>query len=189
VPLESTRIPEAHLSYSYVQPQPGEKARSSADGRSSATLIKNEAGYSLVEVMASIMILAIAIIPMVGMFDLGLETATRGSNYDKARALAKKQLESVQSLPYGTVKTNFPSMPCTFNASGLCEPGTRQNPSGEFSSFRYKVSKQYVQLNASGTAFENVTTDRGMMRVTVEVGWGGANFDEKTYTATALKAR
>ena len=34
---------------------------------------KSESGYSLVEVMVSIMILAIAIIPMVGMFDLGLK--------------------------------------------------------------------------------------------------------------------
>jgi prepilin-type N-terminal cleavage/methylation domain-containing protein len=49
--------------------------------------LKNEAGYSLVEVMASIIILAVAILPMVGMFDMGLTSATRGSNYDKARAL------------------------------------------------------------------------------------------------------
>jgi len=155
-----------------------------------ATLaLRRESGYLLVEGMVAIMILAIAIIPMVSMFDMGLDTATQGSNYDKARALAKKQLESVQSLPYGTVKTNFPNMPCTFNASGLCEPGTRQNPGGEVSSFRYKVSKQYVKLNDSGTTFESTNTDRGMMRVTVEVGWGGATFDDKTYTATALKAR
>jgi prepilin-type N-terminal cleavage/methylation domain-containing protein len=152
-------------------------------------LIKNESGYSLVEVMASIMILAIAIIPMVSMFDMGLETATKGSNYDKARALAKQQLESAQSLPYGTVKTNFPSMPCTFNASGLCDPANRQNPGGDFSTFRYKVNKQYVRLNDSGSTFVNSNTDMGMMQVTVVVGWDGANFDEKTYTATALKAR
>ncbi len=68
-----------------------------------ARVVNNESGYSLVEVMASIMILSIAIIPMVGMFDMGLSTATRASNYDKARALAKKQLEIAQSLAYSTV--------------------------------------------------------------------------------------
>jgi Tfp pilus assembly protein PilV len=152
-------------------------------------LPKDESGYSLVEVMASVMILAIAIIPLVAMFDMGLNAANRGSNYDKAQGLAKQQLESVRSLPYGTVKTNFPNMPCTFSASGLCEPASRRNPGGEFSAFRYNVSKQYVKLNDSGTTFVNANTDRGMMRVTVVVGWGGQNFDDTTYTATALKAR
>jgi prepilin-type N-terminal cleavage/methylation domain-containing protein len=150
--------------------------------------LKNESGYSLVEVMASIMILAIAILPMVSMFDMGLETATRGSNYDKARALAKKQQEHAQSLPYGTVKTSFPSAaPCTFDGSGLCESPNLQDPG--FPNFRYTIRKQYVRLNDAGTAFVNDNTDRGMMRKTVVVGWGGASFDENTYTATGLKAR
>jgi prepilin-type N-terminal cleavage/methylation domain-containing protein len=155
----------------------------------SRKLIRDQSGYSLVEVMASIMILAIAIIPMVGMFDTGLETATLGSNYDKARTLAQQQLESAQSLPYGTVKTNFPNMTCTFDASGRCEPTHHRNPGGEFSAFRYKVSKQYVRPSNDGSTFVNANTDRGMMRVTVVVEWGGAGFDEKRYTATALKAR
>ena len=34
--------------------------------------IRGESGYSLVEVMASIIILSLAILPMVGMFDMGL---------------------------------------------------------------------------------------------------------------------
>ncbi len=53
---------------------------------------RGESGYSLVEVMASIIILTLAIIPMVGMFDMGLQSATRGSNYDKSRALANLKL-------------------------------------------------------------------------------------------------
>src|SRR5204863_2984077 len=58
---------------------------------------RGEAGYSLVEVMASIVILAIAIIPMVGMLDMGLKTATSGSNYDRARALANTNLEKIKA--------------------------------------------------------------------------------------------
>ena len=70
--------------------------------------LKNEAGYSLVEVMVSIIILAIAILPMVGMFDMGLNSATAGSQYDKARALANLKLEEAKSLPFATVRDNFP---------------------------------------------------------------------------------
>ena len=62
--------------------------------------------------MVSIIILAIAILPMVGMFDMGLNSATKGSNYDKARALANLKLEQAKSLPYETVRTNFPSEAC-----------------------------------------------------------------------------
>jgi prepilin-type N-terminal cleavage/methylation domain-containing protein len=152
-----------------------------------AERFREESGYSLVEVMVAIMILAIAIIPMVSMFDMGLQTATTASNYDKARALAKKQMENAQSLPYGTVKTNFPSAaPCTFDGSGLCESSNLQDP--EFPNFRYTIRKQFVQLNASGTLV-NTGEDKGMMRITVVVGWGGTTFNENSYTATGLEAR
>ena len=60
--------------------------------------MRGESGYSLVEVMASIIILALAILPMVGMFDMGLQSATRGSNYDKSRALANLKLEEAKSI-------------------------------------------------------------------------------------------
>ena len=64
--------------------------------------LKGESGYSLVEVMVSIMILAIAILPMVGMFDMGLNSATKGSNYDKARALANLKMEEAKSLSFAS---------------------------------------------------------------------------------------
>ena len=54
--------------------------------------------------MVSIIILAIAILPMVGMFDMGLNSATTGSNYDKARALANLKMEEAKSLPFATVR-------------------------------------------------------------------------------------
>lgn len=62
--------------------------------------VEDEAGYSLVEVMVAIMILAIAIIPMVSMFDAGLRAAVSGSNYDRARALAGEELEEIKALPF-----------------------------------------------------------------------------------------
>jgi len=154
--------------------------------------VKNEAGYSLVEVMVSIMILTIAIIPMVAMFDMGLNAATRASNHDKARALAKKQLEQAQSLSYGTVRTSFPNAPCTFSGSGFCEVGdlevpVAEDPDGEFANFRYAIRKQHVTPN--GSTFVNANDDTGMMRITVQVGWGGDSFDDNEYLSTGIKSR
>ena len=151
--------------------------------------LKDESGYSLVEVIASIIILSIAIIPMVGMFDMGLNSAVRGSDYDTARALAKKQMEIVQSLPYATVKSSVPNAPCTFDGSGLCEAANRQDPESEFSNFRYTLRKQYVDLNSSATGFVNSNHNEGYMQVTVIVGWGGAGFNDTTYTTTSIKAK
>lgn len=58
--------------------------------------------------MVAILLLAVAIIPMVGMFDAGLRAATQGSDYDKARALANKQLETAKNLPYQDARDSFP---------------------------------------------------------------------------------
>jgi prepilin-type N-terminal cleavage/methylation domain-containing protein len=81
---------------------------------------KDEAGYSLVEVMASIMILAIAIIPIVGMFDAGLKTTGASGDYDRARTLANLVLEQAKSLPYEEVRDGFPAASSTPGGSGSC---------------------------------------------------------------------
>ena len=157
-----------------------------------AMRFREESGYSLVEVMVSILILTIAILPMMTMFDTGIDSANRGSNYDKARALAKKQLEQAESLSYGTVRTAFPNAPCAFDNSGLCavanlEVPAAEDPNGEFDNFRYAIRKQYVE--PVGNTFDERVDDTGMMEITVVVGWGGANFNEVTYTTSALKVR
>ena len=51
-------------------------------------MLKTEGGYSLIEVVVSIIILSIALLPMAGMFDMGINSATEDGKYDKARALA-----------------------------------------------------------------------------------------------------
>ena len=70
----------------------------SCDPERPAGALRSESGYSLVEVMVAMMILAVAIIPMVGMFDAGLRAAVAGSNYDGARALANEKLEGIRAL-------------------------------------------------------------------------------------------
>ncbi len=164
-------------------------------------LPREESGYSLVEVLASIVLLTLAILPMVGMFDMSLNGAVRGSNYDKARALAQKQLEQAQSLSYGTVRTDFPNAPCTFDDnSGLCaaedlEVPVAEDPDGEYDSFRYTIRKQYVEPDDTGGFIDSEDgSDTGMMQITVDVGWDG-DFDwdddgyDPGYAATTIKVR
>jgi len=146
--------------------------------------IKGESGYSLVEVMASIIILTIAILPMAGMFDLGLQTTTKGSNYDKSRALANLKLEEAKSLPFASLQNDFPvagsSTPDAttgYYVSGFI-PAT-----APFTSFQYRIEKQYMkEPDTSSTEFEqcdeipnSCSTDTDLMRITVTVQWADGN--------------
>ena len=89
------------------------------------SLLKDGRGYSLIEVMVSIIILALAILPMVGMFDMGLNGVTASSRYDKARTLANLKLEQAKNLPFTEVEGDFPG--------GVTPPvGTPYDGSGWF---------------------------------------------------------
>jgi len=133
--------------------------------------------------MVSIIILAIALLPMAGMFDMGLNTATEGSQYEKARALANMKLEETKSLSYATVRDNFPQ---TGNGTPYTTVTWINGPAG-FGGFQYRVEKHYMtkpaQMPTEPFTFNtNGTTDLGLIRVTVFVQWGDGN----TYTTYGL---
>ena len=138
--------------------------------------IKDEAGYSLVEVMVAIMLLAIAIIPMVGMFDAGLRAAMLGGNYDRARALAHEELEEIRALPYNNPDAAVNSV------VEIYPPGTRTctdavpapfvPPSGSC-----QVQTTYARLDNATNSIVADATARTMMRVTVTVTWSGGSYD------------
>ncbi len=160
--------------------------------------LREEFGYSLIEVMASIIILTIAILPMVGMFDMGLKSATVGSNYDKARTLANLKMEEAKTLPFDSsdatqqdVKDNFPEAAGTTTAytSGAYESPSWKTVTGpasaDFTDFRYKVSKQYMTQpsqtpGSPSLNFGTSTSPTNLIRVTVTVGWG--TFSGSTYS-------
>ena len=157
--------------------------------------LNNESGYSLVEVMVSIMILTVAIIPMVGMFDMGLKSASTSGNYDTARALANKKVEQAKGLPYAQVRDNFPyplTTPPTLNptdgsttAAITSTAAPHQVPAG----FSYTVRKRHMKmLDGATPSSKNLvsdTTDAGMIEVKVTVTWGGT----KSYTTTGIIAK
>ena len=152
--------------------------------------LKEESGYSLVEVMVSIIILAIAIIPMVSMFDMALNGANTGSNYDRARTLANTMLEQTKMLDYETVRTNFPSEATSgkgapngsnsITSSSVTSAQDPRVPQG----FCYVVTKQYLQqpptdLDHLAPATKAFTPspdgdiDTELLKVTVRVSWRG----------------
>ena len=145
--------------------------------------IRGESGYSLVEVMASIIILTLAILPMVGMFDMGLETATRGSNYDKSRALANLKMEEAKSLSFAVVENDFPE---AGNTTPYDDPAVWLTED-DFPNFKYRVKKEYITQPSTdpGSSSENFVqsgTPTGLIRITVIVRWA----DDNEYTTYGL---
>jgi Tfp pilus assembly protein PilV len=161
--------------------------------------LKNEAGYSLVEVMVAIILLTIAIIPMVGMFDMSLKSASKGSSYDQARTLANLKLEQAKRLPFDSsdaaiqdVKDNFPEAAGTttsYNGAGCYCGGPspwKTEPGANFSGFEYQIEKQYMAQPptnpASSEDFSPSSTATDLINVRVNVRWG----DNNTYTTSGL---
>jgi prepilin-type N-terminal cleavage/methylation domain-containing protein len=148
----------------------------------SAKRLREESGYSLVEVMASLMILTIAILPMFAMFDTGLNSATRGSNYDKARALANLKLEQAKNLPFDSVRNNFPEpsgTTTTYDGAGRYQSAWKTESgaaSADFTNLEYRVVKQYMAQPSAAPAsaaepFATSSTATDLIRVTVTVRW------------------
>jgi prepilin-type N-terminal cleavage/methylation domain-containing protein len=154
-------------------------------------LLKEESGYSLVEVLVSIVILSIAIIPMVGMLDMGLQMATRSGNYDTARAFANTKLEQAKSLSYTQVKDNFPSTGNTTPSSDTPAPivASTEEP-GVPADFKYSVRKRYLGppppgfTGTTATLTPGGTTDTGLIELKVTVSWGNSS-----YSTTGVVAR
>ena len=136
-------------------------------------LIREESGYSLVEVMVSIMISAIAIIPMISMFDMGLNVATRSGTYDRGRALAVEQLEEIRALPFsGTSGSLVDTYP----------PGSPRACAGSVEAgFACQVETNYVSLGSSAVTADPAA--RTMIEVEVSVTWSGGS---GSYSTTGL---
>ncbi len=142
-------------------------------------LHRDESGYSLVEVLMAIIILSIAIIPMVAMFDAGLRAAVLGGNYDTGRALANEELESIRALPYfepgapaNSVREFYPPANGPSPPPGGAVP-CRTTPLPDVIS-SCEVRTTFVSIGTTpGGAVSEDSTARSMMRVEVETSWSG----------------
>jgi len=132
----------------------------------------SESGYSLVEVMVAIMILAIAVIPMVGMLDAALRAAVVGSNYDEARSLANEKLEGIRALPYERPGGAADSV------VELCPPATPVV--GTEDVFSFTVLTKFVDADLSNPGN---SPGKSQMLVEVEVEWEGNSYTTTGYVA------
>ena len=104
-------------------------------------------------------VLAVAIIPMVGMFEAGIRAATVSGDYDTARALANEKLEEARALPYSE-----PGGASDSAVERYAPPGPSD---GEVGDLAYTVRTTFVDAELSPAG----GPPTGQMRVTVTVEW------------------
>jgi prepilin-type N-terminal cleavage/methylation domain-containing protein len=146
-----------------------------------ARRLGEESGYSLVEVMASILIMAIAILPMMAMFDTGLHLAIAGSDYDKARMLADTNLEKVRSLPYASARIDYKPVNAAPTAGTPVPCDESMLSATEQGKFDCEVETTYVDSD-----FDPDSSSITYMRMVVTVEWDASS---KSYTTTGLITR
>lgn len=141
-------------------------------------LLKDESGFSIVELMVALVILVIAIIPMVRMFDVALGTTESTNRYDQARALANRELEILQSLPYESV-ASFP--PCNVEGEEYeCEEPDSEGevlvtayPDSEpYGGLVYKIETQHVEVadpTSDDWSLTESDEETGILRLTIDV--------------------
>ncbi len=127
--------------------------------RSYTNKLADEAGSSLVEVLVAMTVLAIVIVPMVGMFEAGLRAATTSGDHDTARTLANEKLEEIRALPY--------SEPGGVSDSAVERYAPPGPPDGEEGDFAYAIRTTFVDGELLGPA----GSPTGQMRVDVTVEW------------------
>jgi prepilin-type N-terminal cleavage/methylation domain-containing protein len=123
---------------------------------------KSAAGYSLVEVMVAMVVLTVAVVPMVGMFDAAIGAADASADYDRARTCAVQKLEHLKTLPYEAVQGSL--------QGGVCAP----------SGFGYTIAAQAI-----GTDLGDGSGEEGLTMVTVTVDWDG----EDSYIVSGVVSR
>ena len=102
--------------------------------------------------MVAIVVLTIAIVPMVGMFDAAIHASKVSGKYDEARTCAVQRLEQAKTLTYELVEAGL--------QDGICES----------SGFGYEIVSQPVDLDLGDGSGEE-----GLTMITVTVDWDGGN--------------
>lgn len=140
--------------------------------------------------MASIVILSIAIIPMVAMFDSGLKAASTSGNHDTARAFGNKKLEQARSLSYAQARDNFPRAGDGTPTAGTPATITNSAPLDQVpDGFSYTVRKRYLAMTPGASPDRTnlapaaaASGETKLIEVTVTVSWGSG----KSYTTTGV---
>lgn len=127
-----------------------------------------EKAFTLIEVVASLVIVGIALVAMLGMFSLGSRSNVFNQDRVIACNLLQRKLEEVKCKTFGNINSNDDDEVITVNTSA------------------YTLNVEVDPLKVDLTDFAGA--DPPLKRVTVTVSWATPSGGSKTETVSTLIA-
>jgi len=170
--------------------------------------MNNEKGISIIEIMIAMTILAVALLAMMSMFQIGIKQTVVSGNITVATQLANDKMEEIRSLPFyveyvsdtGNQDIDDFYYPENYNNQGYdAQDSTTyvQEPDSNFPNYERYVNIQYVDSGINpinvDSGFKprdlNYTPPSNMLRVTVEVIWTTESGVRREHEAVTLIGR
>lgn len=150
----------------------------------------NDRGLTLVEVLIATAIVSVAMIGIVGMFPVAHQQLRMGSDVTKATVLAQQMIEMLRDEPFAAVPR--------YDAADTREPAAfpLDDPTGTLPFRGGSLFRRWQQaitaapelggLYQGWGQIEMTSLDRGLLSVTVTVGWSATPTDRTIQLTTYL---
>lgn len=157
---------------------------------------KSQSGFTLMEILIAVAVLAIGVVSVVNLFPVGLQAARRTADFSNTAVLAQKALDFYRSEGYeyvhdmyllpgnfeGATENGDAYIPAPAGAGGMA--GSRPFAENEDFSWRIVISEEVDHMSEDGTEFHS---NAEIYRITLYIYWldrGREQFDEfVTYIA------
>lgn len=155
---------------------------------------REESGFTLIEVMISLVVLLVALLGVAAAFPAGLVASRLGEDVTKATHLAQERIDQLRTLGYGTLASRAAAMATESPYWAHEHFDGRLNPSGEDGLYTRDVGIQcwawngaaYVQ---SASPYASPCPSGSVLRVLVRVNWSFRGVARTVQLQTFVGAR
>jgi prepilin-type N-terminal cleavage/methylation domain-containing protein len=118
-------------------------------GRLRRASIADERGFTLVEVMVAMLLVATALVALAGSFDVAGKASVGAQRHEQVVAFAQRQLESIRSRPWGQIgMATLPTNQAAGNPAGDPTPQVPRNPSYYVSGSALLIKTNYRNMSS-----------------------------------------
>lgn len=152
----------------------------------------NQRAVTLVEIMISLAIFGLAILPTMGVFDTGLKGTRKQIDYTMALEIAEQEMDRYLNSPWNRIMSFDKNTPSSFFRNEIVQGPityelalevTVMDPAGSPLVFTY-----YDDINGAAS-LETLEIDNCLKKLLLTVSWKDPIGKTRTFELTTLKAR